>query len=34
MQYYQDLITSKSFKILQDLKRNYKFILIGGWSVF
>jgi len=34
MQYYQDLITSKSFKILQDLKRNNKFILIGGWSVF
>ena len=34
MQYYQDIITIKSFKILQDLKRNYNFILIGGWSVF
>lgn len=32
--YYQDLITAKSFKILQDLRRKYKFILIGGWAVF
>ncbi len=34
MRYYQDLITTKSFNILQDLKRNYNFILIGGWAVF
>ncbi len=34
MPYYQDIITSKSFKILQDLKRSYNFILIGGWAVF
>lgn len=34
MEYYQDLITKKSFKILQELKRQYKFILIGGWAVF
>ncbi|MFH1457268.1 MAG: DUF6036 family nucleotidyltransferase [Patescibacteria group bacterium] len=34
MPYYQDIITTKSFKILQDLKRNYNFILIGGWAVF
>lgn len=34
MEYYQDLITEKSFKILQDLRRQYKFILIGGWAVF
>jgi len=35
MQYYQDLLTTKSFKILQDLKRDgYNFILIGGWAVF
>jgi hypothetical protein len=33
-QYYQDLITEKSFKILQDLRRQYEFILIGGWAVF
>jgi len=34
MQYYHELVTEKSFKILQDLKRQYKFILIGGWAVF
>lgn len=34
MQYYQNLITAKSFKTLQELKRNYNFILIGGWAVF
>lgn len=34
MPYYQDLITEKSFKILQNLKRKYNFILIGGWAVF
>ena len=34
MEYYQDLITKKSFKILQDLRKKYKFILIGGWAVF
>lgn len=34
MQYYHGLITEKSFQILQDLKRHYQFILIGGWAVF
>ncbi|MEW6407941.1 MAG: hypothetical protein AB1465_04590 [Patescibacteria group bacterium] len=34
MEYYHQLITEKSFKILQDLKRQYKFVLIGGWAVF
>lgn len=34
MDYYSNLITEKSFKILQDLRRQYKFILIGGWAVF
>ena len=34
MDYYSNLITEKSFKILQDLRRKYKFILIGGWAVF
>jgi hypothetical protein len=34
MEYYHQLITEKSFKILQDLRRQYKFILIGGWAVF
>lgn len=34
MAYYQDIITNKSFNILQNLKQNYNFILIGGWAVF
>lgn len=34
MEYYSALITQKSFKILQDLRRQYKFMLIGGWAVF
>lgn len=34
MEYYHNLITEKSFQILQDLKKKYRFILIGGWAVF
>jgi hypothetical protein len=34
MQYYHEIITQKSFVFLQTLKREYKFILIGGWAVF
>lgn len=32
--YYHDLITEKSWQILQELKRKYQFILIGGWAVY
>lgn len=31
---YHNLITEKSFKLLQELKRRFDFILIGGWAVF
>jgi len=31
---YHDLITEKSFKTLQDLKRKFNFVLIGGWAIF
>lgn len=34
MEFYHELITEKSFKILQDLKRRFDFILIGGWAIF
>lgn len=34
MEFYHEIITEKSFKILQDLKRQFDFILIGGWAVF
>ena len=30
MEFYHEIITEKSFKILQDLKRQFDFILIGG----
>lgn len=33
-QFYQDIITEKSFQFLLELKKQYKFILIGGWAVF
>lgn len=33
-EYYQNLITEKSFKLLKQLKSQYQFILIGGWAVF
>lgn len=34
MNYYHDLITEKSWKTLQELKRHYDFVLIGGWAVY
>jgi len=34
MQYYHEIITEKSFKFLQELKNNHRFVLIGGWAVF
>jgi len=34
MNFYHDLITDKSWELLKKLKKNYDFILIGGWAVF
>ena len=34
MEYWHDLITEKSWKLLQQLKGKFKFILIGGWAVY
>jgi len=34
MQFYHDLTTDQSFKFLQRLKKDYDFILIGGWAVY
>lgn len=31
---YHDLITEKSWKVLQEFKRKFRFILIGGWAVY
>lgn len=33
-QFYHNLITEKSFQFLLEMKKIYKFILIGGWAVF
>ncbi|MBU3925300.1 MAG: hypothetical protein V1732_04415 [Patescibacteria group bacterium] len=33
-EFYHDLITEKSFRILRDFKKEFDFILIGGWAVF
>ncbi len=32
MEYWNDLITEKSWKILQKIKGKFEFILIGGWA--
>ena len=34
MQFYNDIITQKSFVYLQSMKKKYDFILIGGWAVY
>jgi len=34
MQYYHNLSTTKSFQILQDLKKEFQFVLIGGWAIW
>jgi len=34
MDFYHDLVTDKSWELLKKLKKNYDFILIGGWAVF
>jgi len=32
--FYQQFVTDKSFTLLTELKKQYRFILIGGWAVF
>ncbi len=34
MAYYHDLITQKSWQVLTELRKNYDFVLIGGWAVW
>lgn len=33
-EYWNSLLTEKSWQILQNLRREYNFILIGGWAVY
>jgi hypothetical protein len=32
--FYQHFLTDKSFFLLKELKKRFKFILIGGWAVY
>lgn len=32
--FYQDLITQKSLRVLENLRKSYDFVLIGGWAVW
>jgi len=32
--FYQQFLTDKSFSLLQELKKQFKFVLIGGWAVY
>lgn len=34
MEFWNSQMIEKSWKILQELKKEYKFILIGGWAVY
>ena len=34
MNFYHNLVTEKSWRLLQSLRKEYDFILIGGWAVF
>jgi len=32
--FYQQFLTDKSFSLLTELKKRFKFVLIGGWAVY
>lgn len=32
--FYQQFLTDKSFHLLQELKKRFEFVLIGGWAVY
>ncbi|MFZ5366461.1 MAG: hypothetical protein ACOZBZ_04220 [Patescibacteria group bacterium] len=34
MNFYHNLVTEKSWRLLLNLRKRYRFILIGGWAVF
>jgi len=34
MDYYRNIVTEKSWRILQELRKDYQFVLIGGWAVW
>ena len=34
MEFWNSQLTEKSWKLLQELKKKYEFVLIGGWAVY
>lgn len=34
MEFWHNMATEKSFRLLQILRKKYRFILIGGWAIF
>jgi len=34
MEYWNDFLTEKSWKILNEIKGEFEFVLIGGWAVY
>ncbi|MBI4154712.1 hypothetical protein HY498_01360 [Candidatus Woesearchaeota archaeon] len=34
MEYWHDLITEKSWNVLQQIKKDFDFVLIGGWAIY
>jgi len=34
MEFWQNWVIDRSFRVLQELRKKYKFILIGGWAVY
>ena len=34
MEYWNDIIIERSWKILQELKGKFSFILVGGWAIY
>lgn len=33
-EFYHNIVTAKSFELLQSMKKQFNFVLIGGWAVF
>ena len=34
MEYWHDIITEKSWNVLQQIRKEFNFILIGGWAIY
>lgn len=34
MNYYRDIVTQKSWRLLEKFTKTYRFVLIGGWAVW